>query len=141
MSGFGQRRLGRFAALVLGFVMTELAVGCTSDPGGHTYDAYNESDQAVIITLSLDQPRSLRIPARSRSYLEGSFGEPTAARPWNATVFEASCRLLGAVSLEAGHRTIHVGGLGAIELVDTDHWRPAGPMLPFASAEAAEPCA
>jgi hypothetical protein len=138
--GPGQRRLGWFAALALGFVMTAAVVGCTTDVGGHSYEAYNESDQAVIITLSLDQQRTLRIPARSRSDLEGSFGEPTAARPWNATVFEASCRLLGTVGLGAGHRTIHIGGLGAVEVVETDQWHPATPQLPFASAEAAEPC-
>jgi hypothetical protein len=138
--GFGQRGLGRIAVLALGFVLAETAVGCMTDPGGHSYEAYNEFDQAVIITLSTDQPRSLRVPARSRSSLDDSFSGPTAARPWNATVFDVSCRLLGTVGLEEGHRTIHIGGLGAVEVVETYRWHPASPRLPDAYAEAADPC-
>jgi hypothetical protein len=112
------RRLptGRASCLFL-LLFLPVAAGCSTDPGGHIYTAVNESDRDVIVEVTTDQPRTLRLPARTRGWLSESWSSPSGGT-WHLTVRDASCEVLASFPLTTTYINLHVAFDGAIELGD-----------------------
>ena len=83
---------------------------------------------------------SVIVPAQARGTLSSSWEGPTVEKAWHVSVFDDTCRLIATLPLTAGHRTVHIGPDGTVEVVDSDSWDPPWPMVAWAPSLERQDC-
>ncbi len=109
-------------------VATGLAIGVVAstsaclDTGGFTVLGRNESDQDVIVSITGDDPGSLRLPARTWGRLFVSFQPPAG----DLKVFDGSCRPLTSVPFTQPDVTVRIAPDRVVELIGNQWQAPEG---------------
>jgi hypothetical protein len=95
-------------------LLLAVVAGCTTDQAGHGWNAINDADHDVIVSVSTDQELTIRLPAHVRAGL--SWGWSTPGQGWGLTVYDASCRVLAKIPSTIARQTLYIGVDGAVDL-------------------------